>query len=728
MSSENNLSPPLTRPRRPFTAYDIFYQLERERFLQAHGKGFLSVLSTSVDDFRNSKRNHNKSIDSIYNLVDTDVASRPSPYRHLILPKNWRITGSIECSYKIGELSTTSGNGGIGCSSVGASSSFSFHHQNPPRKKRCRQSSSTLSLVEVSKSISKSWSQVDSETKRYCQELASKELERYQREVEAYVKRCRYEPEKKSCERRVVKGGWKEEIGKTGFAGGGTSEQSEVHAAGNEKGIKSCWAGDNSMQQSKCSNLQDPWKDMESTSSNANSTVTSHCSVDDAKSDGHSSPKHHFDDGDDEHFLVASNSFDVPEIRGHNRYRHPANDSNDGFVFHQSFDNALADRQTSHEASSNLSNHEHGNHDWFSKIDFDANIANVWSSLHMFNERTQMMMNAVTNMKEPATNCNINNDSVKKKYRDMLASIPISSLYCAPTRGDEKQVQVDAKDGPIILECVPRNEKARHCSSYSITDASSDRLRSDDCQKNEVGKKDLDLFCVEVSPPSSNNGAPNVIIHHSHSSGCNSLLPMPHGKRTARNDDTGLFCLEVSSSSRDDTLNAMIMMRNKISSLTASTTAYPSSFVDSLRSCSTDHQVQSTATANDGLHRHWDASMDKFCVFPSSPIDHDPFNESLGLFHPIPSSLLSPNERPITRLSSLNFSPSGPSSTTCNRESALKEKRNSFPDFLCFSKNPPNLTYRVQSNGSLCQTHQQHNNDGMFPSSFSDSRNSDESP
>ena len=148
------------RPCRPFTAYNIFFQIERERIIQenynAEGDAAKPRRTSTLD-------------------IDTDEASkRPPAYRHLILRKNWHIV-------------------------------------DPQRRKRLGTKKNrpaphgVLTFIELSRKISSNWKTIDEETKRYCHDMASKELVRYRKDMEAFVQKYGQEAAKKTYKRKTNK-------------------------------------------------------------------------------------------------------------------------------------------------------------------------------------------------------------------------------------------------------------------------------------------------------------------------------------------------------------------------------------------------------------------------------------------------------------------------------------------------------------------------------------------
>mmetsp|Transcript_25132 Transcript_25132/g.51895 ORF Transcript_25132/g.51895 Transcript_25132/m.51895 type:complete len:446 (+) Transcript_25132:144-1481(+) len=140
------------RPRRPFTAYNIFFHLEKERVLQEQGQGFAAKIKT---------------IDPVNRDLDMDAALRPTRYQHLVLPVKWYVP-------------------------------------DPDKKRRLaiRKNRAPphgiFTFVELSKMISSEWKRIDEETRTYCTELADEQLKLYIEEMKVFVDKYGAEAAKKS--------------------------------------------------------------------------------------------------------------------------------------------------------------------------------------------------------------------------------------------------------------------------------------------------------------------------------------------------------------------------------------------------------------------------------------------------------------------------------------------------------------------------------------------------
>lgn len=140
------------RPQRPFTEYNVFFQLERESLLQAREDGLNNGAYTV------------KKIMAQERQVDPpeNVALRPPQYRHLILPSDWYVVGS---KY------------------TGKGDPNSYR-----RDRKHRKTHGVISFVELTKLVSRKWKVVDPETKEYCRNIAQGELKRYRKELDEFIK------------------------------------------------------------------------------------------------------------------------------------------------------------------------------------------------------------------------------------------------------------------------------------------------------------------------------------------------------------------------------------------------------------------------------------------------------------------------------------------------------------------------------------------------------------
>lgn len=118
------------KPVRPFTAYHIFFQLERNYILQSNG-----------------------SFPDLPRDVDDNASERPRKYRGVIMRRNWFIAGS-RCK----------------------------------KKRKDHKIHGVISFLDLTRTIAKNWRQADEETKTYCKNLAHYLLQEYRLELEKYSK------------------------------------------------------------------------------------------------------------------------------------------------------------------------------------------------------------------------------------------------------------------------------------------------------------------------------------------------------------------------------------------------------------------------------------------------------------------------------------------------------------------------------------------------------------
>lgn len=135
----NNLPLNEGRPLRPYTSYNLYFTLEKERLLQEKGEGYAANPPSAEN-------------------IDTNQSSRPAQFRHLILPKDWYIVNAERKKLR-------------------------------DNKKKRPPPHGVLSFLELTKLVSEGWRNVDKETKRFCDALAAQELERYKKNVEDFVSR-----------------------------------------------------------------------------------------------------------------------------------------------------------------------------------------------------------------------------------------------------------------------------------------------------------------------------------------------------------------------------------------------------------------------------------------------------------------------------------------------------------------------------------------------------------
>jgi len=143
--------PRSARPQRPFTEYNVFFQLEREFLLQSREDG-LSNGAYTVKRILDQERQ----VES-----PEKVALRPRKYRHLILPSDWYVVGS---KY------------------TGKGDPNSYR-----RDRKHRKTHGVISFVELTKLVSSKWKVVDPETKDYCRNIAQGEYKRYRKELDEFI-------------------------------------------------------------------------------------------------------------------------------------------------------------------------------------------------------------------------------------------------------------------------------------------------------------------------------------------------------------------------------------------------------------------------------------------------------------------------------------------------------------------------------------------------------------
>ena len=149
------------RPKRPFTEYNVFFQLERELLLQSnHNNGNNNKNAHNTIDDNEGGYTPTKIL-SKGKQIDPHASSRPPQYRHLILPHDWYVVGS----------------------------KYASQQSNLTHRKH-RKMHGLISFVELTKYVSARWKEVcrsDPVTKEYCAKIAQGELMRYRKEMEAFV-------------------------------------------------------------------------------------------------------------------------------------------------------------------------------------------------------------------------------------------------------------------------------------------------------------------------------------------------------------------------------------------------------------------------------------------------------------------------------------------------------------------------------------------------------------
>eukprot|EP00985_Skeletonema_marinoi_P032200 scaffold39074_cov123-Skeletonema_marinoi.AAC.5 len=140
------------RPQRPFTEYNVFFQLERESLLQSQEDGLNNGAYTVKRILAQERQ-----VES-----PEKVALRPPQYRHLILPSDWYVVGS---KY------------------TGKGDPNSYR-----RDRKHRKTHGVISFVELTKLVSSKWKVVDPQTKDYCRNIAQEEFKRYRKELDEFIK------------------------------------------------------------------------------------------------------------------------------------------------------------------------------------------------------------------------------------------------------------------------------------------------------------------------------------------------------------------------------------------------------------------------------------------------------------------------------------------------------------------------------------------------------------
>ncbi|KAL7466637.1 hypothetical protein ACHAXS_006931 [Conticribra weissflogii] len=135
----NDLPPYEGRPLRPYTSYNLYFTLEKERLLQEIGEGYAANPPSAEN-------------------IDSNQSSRPAQFRHLILPKDWYVVNAERKKLR-------------------------------DNKKKRPPPHGVLSFLELTKLVSEGWRNVDEETKRFCDGLAAQELTRYKKNVKDFISR-----------------------------------------------------------------------------------------------------------------------------------------------------------------------------------------------------------------------------------------------------------------------------------------------------------------------------------------------------------------------------------------------------------------------------------------------------------------------------------------------------------------------------------------------------------
>ena len=142
------------KPPRPYTEYNIFFQLERERIL------------TELEDKKKEKDGEgdegdedlSSSIEKVLNQPsdENDLLPRPPQFAHLKLSPKW-----YDSTVRIAQ------------------------NKLNKSKRKHRKTHGLVGFLDLTKMISKAWAAADAETKGYCKRLAERQLGYYKEELKA---------------------------------------------------------------------------------------------------------------------------------------------------------------------------------------------------------------------------------------------------------------------------------------------------------------------------------------------------------------------------------------------------------------------------------------------------------------------------------------------------------------------------------------------------------------
>lgn len=144
-----------------YTSYNIFFQLERHRFLQSHPK-------------------YRVENDIIPEDIDQDALTRPPQYHHVILPADW---------WKPNE---TKKRRWVWCRTDGIHSfsllpsDYFISNNISAIFRQDHKCHGLISFVNLSKRIAQNWNDCDVETRVYCKDLADRALFQYREDLAAY--------------------------------------------------------------------------------------------------------------------------------------------------------------------------------------------------------------------------------------------------------------------------------------------------------------------------------------------------------------------------------------------------------------------------------------------------------------------------------------------------------------------------------------------------------------
>lgn len=145
------------KPPRPYTEYNIFFQLERDRILmELEDKKNEEEAEEAGEEPRSSPR------ELILNQPsdENDILPRPAQFAHLKLEPKW-----YDSVHRIAQ------------------------NKANKSKRKHRKTHGLVGFLDLTKMISKAWANADEETKSYCKRVADRQLGYYKEELKA-IKEC----------------------------------------------------------------------------------------------------------------------------------------------------------------------------------------------------------------------------------------------------------------------------------------------------------------------------------------------------------------------------------------------------------------------------------------------------------------------------------------------------------------------------------------------------------